>query len=195
METSDRSLLVFTPLRVERIAVRRALPGVRVVRCGMGAARARRAAAAVAPAGAVAVAGLCGAVDPGLRAGDVIVASEVRGPQGTLLCSTEGLVEALTVLGLDRVAVGPVASTRHVVYGSRRRALATQGVLGADMESVWLAAAAGDAPFAVLRVVLDAPGHEAQRPLAALSAAPRAWLALRRAAPALTSWAASITRA
>jgi len=193
METLDSKLLVFAPLRLERAAVCRVLPGARVVRCGMGPVRARRAAAHSGPARAVAVVGLCGAVDPGLRTGDVIVASEVRGPQGTVRCATAGLVEALRAGGVERVVVGPIASSRHVVYGPRRRALASLGVLAADMESVWLAAAAGTAPFAVLRVVLDAPAGEVRRPLAALAAMPRAWLALRRAAPALALWAASVT--
>jgi 4-hydroxy-3-methylbut-2-enyl diphosphate reductase len=188
------ALLVYAPLRVERLAVRRALPDARVVSCGMGAARARRAAAAAPPAVAVAVAGLCGAVAPGLRPGDVIVASEVRGPEGTVSCSTAGLAEALAALGVGAVHVGPVASTRRVVYGPRRRALAAQGVLAADMESVWLAVAAGGAPFAVLRVVLDTPAREIYRPLASLGGAVRAWRALRRAAPALASWAASVAR-
>ena len=186
------ALLVYAPLQVERLAVRRALPDARVVSCGLGAARARRAAAAAPPPAAVAVAGLCGAVDPGLRAGDVVVASEVRGPEGVVPCSTAGLVAALAALGVAPVHVGPIASTRRVVYGPRRRALAAQGVLAADMESAWLAAAAGGAPFAVLRVVLDTPAREIYRPLATLSGAVRAWLALRRAAPALASWAAGL---
>jgi len=194
METPDRSLLVFTPLRLERAAVGGALPGARVVRCGMGAARARRAAAAAGRPAAVAVAGFCGAVDPALRAGDLVVASAVRGPQGTASCASESLVAALAALGCGRVVVGPIASTRQVVYGPPRRALAAQGFVAADMESAWLAAAAGEAPFAVLRVVLDSPSPAARRPFAVLGAAPRAWLALRRAAPALALWAAAVTR-
>ncbi len=201
MQTCDRSLLVFAPLRLEAAAVRRALPGARVVRCGVGAARARRAAVAAGPAAAVAVAGFCGAVDPCLRAGDLVVASEVRGPEGTVVsCASEGLVEALAALGAGRVLVGPVASAPRPVYGSRRRALASLGVVAADMESVWLAGAAAAAagaaaaPFAVLRVVLDGPAPEARRPLAVARAVPQAWLALRRAAPALALWAAAATK-
>ena len=34
------------------------------------------------PARAVAVVGVCGALDPSLRPGDVVVATEVRGPEG-----------------------------------------------------------------------------------------------------------------
>ena len=68
--------------------MRRGLPGALVLRSGMGAARSRSAALAAArmPADAVAVAGFCGAVAAGLRPGDVVVASEVRGPGGVTAC-------------------------------------------------------------------------------------------------------------
>jgi 4-hydroxy-3-methylbut-2-en-1-yl diphosphate reductase len=57
-----------------------------------------------------------------------------------------------------------------------------------DMESAWLAQAAGGRPFIVLRVVLDAPGPSCSRS-AALGSPLTAWRALRRAAPALAVWA------
>ena len=84
MNAHDARLLVIAALRLECAAVRRGLPRALVLRSGMGAARARSAAlvAAGIPADAVAVAGFCGAVAEGLRAGDVVVASEVRGPEG-----------------------------------------------------------------------------------------------------------------
>ena len=180
-------LLVIAPLRIERAAVRRGLPEALVLRSGMGAARARSTALAAAriPADAVAVAGFCGAVAEGLRAGDIVVASEVRGPSGVTACATERLVAALTALGAPRVRVGPIASVDHVVHGAERGVLAGEGALAVDMESAWLAAAAAGRPFAVLRVVLDTPARELSRPLAALADAVSAWRALRRAAPAL----------
>jgi 4-hydroxy-3-methylbut-2-enyl diphosphate reductase len=55
------------------------------------------------------------------------------------------------------------------------------------MESVWLAAAAGDRPFGVVRVVLDSPSHELLRPRAAASAV-RAARALRNVARSLHDW-------
>ncbi len=67
--------------------------------------------------------------------------------------------------------------------------LAGEGALAVDMESAWLARAAGERPFAVLRVVLDAPAREIHRPLATLAGGLAAWRALRRAAPALALWA------
>jgi 4-hydroxy-3-methylbut-2-enyl diphosphate reductase len=170
-------LLVIAPLRIERAAVRRRLPGALVLRSGMGAARARAAA------------GFCGAVAEGLRPGDIVVASEVRGPDGVTRCASGPLVAALAALGAPRVHVGPVASADHVVRGVERGVLAGEGALAADMESAWLAPAAEGKRFAVLRVVLDTPAREIQRPLATLAGALTAWRALRRAAPALVVWA------
>ncbi len=182
---------MIAPLRIECAAVRRGLPGALVLRSGMGAARARSTAlrACRIPADAVAVAGCCGAVAGGLRAGDVVVASEVRGPTGVTPCESGPVVAALAALGLERVHVGPVASADHLVRGAERAALAREGALAADMESAWLAPAAAGKPFAVLRVVLDTPTRELYRPLATLAGGFAAWQALRRAAPALALWA------
>jgi 4-hydroxy-3-methylbut-2-enyl diphosphate reductase len=184
-------LLVIAPLRIERAALRRGLPDASVVCSGMGAARARAAArrAASAPADAVAVAGFCGATVAGLRAGDVVVAGEVRGPDGVTGCDGLPLVEALAALGIERVHVGPVASADHVVRGAEREVLAREGALAVDMESAWLAPAAAGRPFVVLRVVLDTPAREIHRPFVTLAGGLVAWRALRRAAPALALWA------
>lgn len=185
-------LLVITALRIERAAVRPGLPDARILHCGMGAARARAAArsAAWTTADAVAVAGFCGAVVEGLRPGDVVVADEVRGPDGATGCESGPLVRALAAAGIERVHVGPVACADHVVHGAERRALAREGVLAVDMESALLAPAAAGRPFAVLRVVLDTPAREIYRPLTTLAGGFVAWRALRRAAPALAHWAA-----
>ena len=184
-------LLVIAPLRIERAAVRRRLPGALVLRSGMGAARARAAGlvAARIPADALAVVGFCGAVAGGLRAGDVVVASEVRGPAGVTECAARPMVEALAAVGIERVHVGPLASVDHVVHGARRAVLAGEGALAVDMESAWLVPAAAGRPFAVVRVVLDTPASGLRRPWATLSGAVTAWLALRRTAPALALWA------
>ena len=85
--------------------------------------------------------------------------------------------------------VGPLASADHVVHGPERGVLAREGALAADMESFWLAAAAAGRPFAVLRVVLDAPGGGPGRLPLSPTSAWASWRALRRAAPALDVWA------
>lgn len=191
VSASDRRLLVVTALRLEQAAVRRALPGALVLRCGIGAARARAAVPVITrlQAGAVAVAGVCGALDGDLRAGDIVVGSEVRGPGGVVACSSEPLVAALSATGVRRVHVGPILSVDHIVRGAERAALRADGALVVDMESAWLAPGAAGGPFAVLRVVLDTPERGFSWPLATLGDAVVAWRALRRAAPALAIWA------
>jgi 4-hydroxy-3-methylbut-2-en-1-yl diphosphate reductase len=184
-------LLLIAPLRIERAAVRRGLPEALVLRSGMGAARARSTAlvAARIPAGAVAVVGFCGAVTGDLHAGDVVVASEVRGPAGVTGCASGPVAAALAALGIEGIRVGPVASVDHLVRAAERRVLAGEGALAVDMESAWLAPAAAGRPFAVLRVVVDTPARELYRPLATVAGGLAAWQALRRAVPALALWA------
>jgi 4-hydroxy-3-methylbut-2-enyl diphosphate reductase len=186
-------LVVATALRLEALAVRSALPRARVVRTGMGPRRAGAAAGRLAsgtPAAALAIAGLCAGLDPRLRPGDVVVASELRGPHGVLaLPSARPLLEALARRGL-RARLGPLVSVDHLVRGDERARLHAQGAIAADMESAFLAAAAGGAlPLAVLRVVVDTPGRELARPATLLNGL-RALRALRRAAPALDDWTA-----
>jgi 4-hydroxy-3-methylbut-2-en-1-yl diphosphate reductase len=187
--TGAPALLIAAPLRVEALALRGAVPGARLVRTGMGPRRATEAAARLAPAGAaLAVAGLCAGLDPGMRPGDVVVASEVRGPDGTVPCDgAEALARALERRGV-RPVVGPLVSVDHLVHGQERARLLAAGVVAADMESAFLAGAvAGGGRFAVLRVVLDAPGSELKRPGLAAAVA-RALRVLRRSAPALQEW-------
>ncbi len=124
-----------------------------------------------------------------------MVATEARGPSGVTECASRPLVEALAALGIRRVHVGPVASADHLVRGAERAALAGEGALAADMESAWLAPGAAGRPFAVLRIVLDTPEREIDRPLATLAGGLVAWRALRRAAPALALWAREVGRA
>jgi len=157
----------------------------------MGAARASAAARTVAPLPfeALAVTGFCGAAAGHLRPGDVVVASEVRGPDGVHGCESAGMVAALDALGIARVHVGPLACADHVVRGAERGTLAAEGALAADMESAWLAPAAAGRPFAVVRVVLDAPARGLSRLPATIYGVIPAWRTLRRLAPALATWA------
>jgi 4-hydroxy-3-methylbut-2-enyl diphosphate reductase len=157
----------------------------------MGARRAAARALTVAriPFEALAVVGFCGATTQGLRPGDVVVATEVRGPDGVHGCEATRIVAALEADGIARVHAGPVVSADHIVRGAERTSLAAEGALAADMESAWLAPAAAGRPFAVVRVVLDTPASGLSRPLALVSGAMLAWRTLRRLAPALTLWA------
>src|SRR5437588_10053778 len=102
---TDGGLTVLAPLAIEHAALRRALPGVHVIRTGMGPERSRASAGRLSADGSpVAVAGFCGALDPRVQPGDLVVATEVRGPDGrTIACSAGPLVAALRRMGVERV--------------------------------------------------------------------------------------------
>ena len=187
----SEALLILVPLRIERHALGTP-PGSAVLLTGMGPRRARIAAARALAHGApaVAVAGLCAGVDPDLRAGDVLCASELV-DEGGVRVEVPGsllLAAALRRRGL-RVHVGVLASAGRILRPAERREL--DGLaLAVDMESAWLAAGAGDRPFGVCRVVADADGRSLADPRLALEGL-RALRSLRRTGPALAEWAAA----
>ena len=164
-------LVVLAPLRIEALALR----GLDVRRTGMGGRTAD-----VSGADAVAVAGFCGAVDHELRAGDVVLADEVRSSDGVRACpASDVLRSALERDGL-RVHVGAVHSAPHVVGPEQRERLGGGGVVAVDMESYWLADVAGSRLAAVVRVVVDEAGRRLLH-LRTIPAGARAFRALRRA--------------
>jgi 4-hydroxy-3-methylbut-2-enyl diphosphate reductase len=186
-------LAVLSPMRVEAAAIRRGLPaGARVTVAGMG----RRASAELTDADrAVAIAGVAGALSHDVQPGDVVVASEVRGPDGTrYLCPSAPLLAGDHRRRGLRVHVGPVVTSDRLVTGRAREALAgegTQDALCVDMESSRLAAAAGDRPLAVIRTIVDTSDH----PLVRAGTIRRGWdalRALRRCGPAVSQWAAAV---
>src|SRR4051812_40660617 len=116
----------------------------RVLRTGMGPARARIAAARglAIEAHGVAIAGLCGGVEPSLRPGDVVCASELRREDGSSVevAGSAELADVVRRHGL-RAHVGPIVSTERILTPAERSRL--DGALAVDMESAWLAGAAG----------------------------------------------------
>ena len=138
-------LVVLAPLRIEALAVRSGLPGIRVKRSGMG-----RHQLDVGVADAIGVAGLCGAVDPSLRAGDVVLATELRSEDGkTVPCPDSALLaEPLRRIGLKTTS-GTVYTASKILGRDERLALRDAGVIAVDMESAWIAEAALDRPVAV----------------------------------------------
>jgi 4-hydroxy-3-methylbut-2-enyl diphosphate reductase len=194
---SANRLCVLAPLRIEVAAARRAAVTADVRRTGMGPERSRRnAELIVATLGhdqPVAIVGVCGALTPDLHPGDVVVASTVSSQNGEVWLDLPGadlIASDLVSRGIP-THVGPILSTDHVVTREARPHLAARGWLAVDMESAWLAEAAGSPggarPIAVVRVVLDTPDHElrsvqtlrhvkvAQRRLAAVVSALEAW--------------------
>ena len=118
--------------------------------------------------------GTCGAVDPSLRAGDVIVATEVR-HRGSTLAVDAGVAERLRHLG---ARTGPIVTVDRIA-GPRERA-ALGDALAVDLESFWVE------PQAVVRVVVDEPGRRLLHP-GTLVAGVRALRTLRRVGRAIRS--------
>src|ERR1700733_11384432 len=109
----------------------------------MGPRRAARSAELSIAAGgsqATMIAGFCGALDPDLEPGDVILASELRGPTGTTRCDDASILAGVLRRGGLRVRVAPIASSQRLVLGERRRTLFRTGAVAVDMESAWPAA-------------------------------------------------------
>lgn len=187
--TASAAVTVCAALRVEAWAARRARrrrPGVQVVRVGMRGSRLARPGALPRPASRVLLAGFAGGLHPGLRPGDVVVASEIRAGDGRVVrCPRSAeLLETLRAAGVDAVS-GPLASSDHIVRGAERAALAASGVIAVDMESAPLAAALAGTPDAepgvldVVRVIVDTPQRGLLR--AAVLDGVAAYRTLRRA--------------
>jgi 4-hydroxy-3-methylbut-2-enyl diphosphate reductase len=188
-------LVVAAPLRLEALAVgrgtRAARSHTRVVRTGAG----RRAALTLdspPEREALAVAGLCGALSPDLKPGDVVVATEVRGPHGTVLCpSAPFLVAAIRAQGLTAVAA-PLLSNDRIVDDRRTRLrLGATGAVAVDMETSTLLADHRDRPVAAVRVVVDTVDTPLRSPRT-VSAGVFALRVLGRLAPALEEWRRSL---
>ena len=148
---------VLSALRIEA----RALGGAVVV-TGMGRARAEATGAELAerlpPGSPVAVTGVAGALLPDLRPGDVVVATELRTPDGDTVRALPGaalLAAELSRNGLT-VRTGPLLSSPTVVRSARDRAVAAAtGAIAVDMESAHVAALLPHHPVAVVRTIAD----------------------------------------
>jgi 4-hydroxy-3-methylbut-2-enyl diphosphate reductase len=189
-DAMSSGLLVLAPLRFEARAVRRGLrePASRVVRVGMGAAKAARVVRERKPAsfGAMIVMGTAAGVAPDLKPGDLVVATEVT--DGTSVVELPGadlLAAELRRAGLSARA-GKMATVPFLVKPSQRSKLAAEGYLAADMETAALLSAADGRPAAVIRAVSDSglgPGM--------ITGGIAALRSLRKAAPIAERWAAA----
>lgn len=181
-----------TALRTEHEALRGQVPGADMERCGMGPSK----VGAWLPRlrgldpDAVVVAGLAGGLSPGLRAGDVVVASEVRDSTGRIVIRAAApLVAELRSRGM-RVHLGPIVSTDHIVNGSARAGLAATGAIAVDMESAAIVRSLSErgTPVAVVRVIVDTV-HAPLNRLSTVTSGARALLTLRRLGSSMTAWA------
>jgi uridine phosphorylase len=148
---------------------------------------------------AVLATGFCAGLVPGMRPGDVVVASEVREAGGAdgdaaVACpESERLSSALRDHGFS-VHTGPMASADHVVRGRERAELYSRGAIAVDMESsatLRAALAAGDRTAAAVRVVVDTPEYELLRP-GTLRTGVTAFRTLRSVVPAFIDWHRSL---
>ena len=179
----------------EALAVRRAMPYVRVFETGVGLAK------YAGPFGDTVVScGLAGGLRRELPSGTVLVPREVRRPDGrTLQCDaelSERLAGAARRLGFEPV-LDPLLTASAIVNGTQRDAWARAGYAGVDMETGLLDASR----VAAVRVVLDTPQRELSadwiEPLRALRS-PRNWpqfVWLARNAPRFARRAASVIAA
>ncbi|MCU1490538.1 MAG: lytB [Acidimicrobiaceae bacterium] len=188
--------LFLAPLRTEALALRRGAREVEVERIGMGPVRATSARARLArvpPGRPVVLFGFAGGLSDELRAGDLVVATSCAGleedDEPYLLPEAASVAHLLGLAGLSAsVHLGPVVSTPRVLKGLEERTKAgRRGALAVDMESLWCASLARVHPFAVVRAVLDVPGHDVLS-AATPAATWRAFRSLSAAARALRSW-------
>jgi len=177
-------LRVLSALRIEGYAV-----GGEVVLAGMGPDKARRAPQRHGPRltgdVAVAVAGISGGLDPALRPGDIVVATELRTTEETTVrpVPSAALVATdLAAAGL-RVRRGPIVSSPRFVRAAQRAALGASGALAVDMESAWFAEALGAVPLSVVRTIADTTSANV------VTGGPRALASLMRIRPTLERWA------
>ena len=162
-----------------------------VVQVGMRAARAAR----VLPrdGAPVVLAGVAGGLAADVRAGDVVVSTEVHGPDGAVVRSPAAPLLAAALRRIlpqgTRVHLGPTVTTERVVHGKRRSALAAEGYLAVDMEASVLGTLT-DSPFATARVVVDDTTAGLAHP-ATLSRGRAALRTLTKLVPAIESWASA----
>jgi hopanoid-associated phosphorylase len=121
--------------------------------------------------------GVAGGLDPALRSGDIMIATEVVAAEERWL-TVAGLSDKLVAvprLGRHRIVSGVLAGVEEVVLGQVGKAAlrATTGAAAVDMESHIAAryAARYGLPFAAVRVISD-PAHRALPELAAAALKP-----------------------
>lgn len=197
MSSPGAALVVCAPLRIEQWAAQRGLPSdaARVIRVGMGPARAGEGLHRAVGNGPIAIVGVAGGLTREVRSGHVVVATSVAtdDDQHHDCDESTALAELLRDIGLT-VHLGRIVSTPHLVTGATRGELAAgYDAIATDMESGYLAAAIGPSrPVAVVRVVVDTVDQPLVRPDTVVRVV-RGLANLSRAVAVLPKWAALVT--
>jgi len=166
-------LLIVAPTAREFAGTERAVPGLHTVVVGMGETSAdatRKALTAHVPTVLLSI-GFSGALDPGLRTGDIVVSDSVlMAATGRRLeldpthaASVRGLLEAAGIA----VRPGATLTTKDPVLSSARKLSyhKTTKTSIVDMETTWIATAAREAgiPMLSVRTVIDEARHDLPR--------------------------------
>ncbi|MBV9870789.1 MAG: hypothetical protein JO214_09235 [Frankiaceae bacterium] len=190
----NSELVICAPLRLEYSAVRRGAPAgaARLVRIGMGPAKARRDFPELAGDGPVAVLGVAGGLAPELRVPDLVIASRIVTTEGfSIDCPLgEELADRFVAAGLTP-HVGTVVSVPKIVEGEERVELAAKYAgLACDMETGYLAERlAPGRPLIVVRALSDSVTEPLFRPSIVKNGV-AALANVRRAADIVCRWAA-----
>jgi len=175
-----RGIGVVTGLAFEAACLRRAISGTADLHIACVAGDYKRAYAAATQfaqrgAGLLVSFGFGGGLDPGLRAGDVVMSDSVVAPAGPRLEAGGNLADRLAeTIGRDGVRPnrGAVLGVQDPVALSKDKLALHErfAAVAVDMESLGVAEAASFAgrPFLCLRVIIDAAGRDV--PPAALAA-------------------------
>jgi uridine phosphorylase len=180
---------------IEYKALRRALPGARVVQTGVGLERVKGSLGDV-----VVSCGLAGGLRTDLPTGTVLIPRTVRRPGGSTLECDPMLVEALAE-SAHRLGIAPIfdalVTSDTMLVGAARASWAAKGYAGVDMETGLISAPR----VAAVRVVLDTPENEiASDWVSPLRAIMKPWnwhqaIWLAREAPRAAALAASVVAA
>jgi adenosylhomocysteine nucleosidase len=142
--------------------VRGRLSGAEVVATGIGMGGGAREVIAQERPRLVVSCGFAGGLDAALSAGDLVLATAVRGAGGDALAAPESPREAAAAaLEGVRCLQGELVCTASVAASpEEKRALARSGALAVDMESYGVARAAVEAgvPWLALRAIVDPLG-------------------------------------
>jgi adenosylhomocysteine nucleosidase len=157
------------------------LSGSRLAISGIGYEAAHAAARALVDAGVTALMsfGMAGGLDPALKAGSIVLPTELISPSGTrfLTCRSWRERIAAAVSSLRAVTEGNLLTSALAIESVAAKAAAyqTSGAVAVDMESAAVAevARAAHLPFIAVRVIVDTAADVLPRAVVAASRAGR----------------------